>query len=533
MKKILIICLMMICSMYIFAKTENTSNRPTNVPVDAEWKPHRWTWEYGELRNNEPTITWGKDGKVSIISYDSEDKKYRISEIYYDNGKLKKRYQTISWRFFNEKHKNRETEKYTTLYASKYYEYHENGRLKNDKCYTIVINNAGKLAGEPCGIELTFDENGKEIERVDHKIACEYGCEEAPRQTEKQIVDKIRKNRNIHLTYKPIVGKIDLINKQSKEIDIKYNEDYPLEVGDEIVLLVDDEPVIMNCKGNKSGIGQFVLKVDKYDKFSSIKKNMDPHYYKANEIKNEDFINKKIKPKAGDVIKIGGIEFVYIPSGEGLYTEDDFVILGPKSPEKKNNKKKVHKRHVAGFWISKYVITLGEYLKYLYEIGGSGSNANKEKESFVSRYPALDTYGGSGYCDWFSKKYGVNARLPYVDEWEYAARGGTTTDYYWGNDKIDDYCWYAKNSGKKIHQVGEKKPNSFGLYDMIGNVWEQCYQSAIVGGSAFSGVEDFHYGVRYFVNDVDFYTNYVGIEDPYKDLRERIGFRVLISWVKK
>jgi len=63
-------------------------------------------------------------------------------------------------------------------------------------------------------------------------------------------------------------------------------------------------------------------------------------------------------------------------------------------------------------------------------------------------------------------------RLPTEAEWEYACRAGTTTDYYWGADAIDNYAWYSVNSGSTTHPVAGKLPNAFGLYDMNGNVWE-------------------------------------------------------------
>lgn len=63
-------------------------------------------------------------------------------------------------------------------------------------------------------------------------------------------------------------------------------------------------------------------------------------------------------------------------------------------------------------------------------------------------------------------------RLPTEAEWEYAARAGTTTEYYWGDEMDDDYAWYYGTSRFKTHPVGTKKPNRFGLYDMLGNVWE-------------------------------------------------------------
>ena len=63
-------------------------------------------------------------------------------------------------------------------------------------------------------------------------------------------------------------------------------------------------------------------------------------------------------------------------------------------------------------------------------------------------------------------------RLPTEAEWEYAARGGTSTEFFWGDTIDDDFVWYFGTSNYKTHPVGSKKPNHFGLYDVLGNVWE-------------------------------------------------------------
>lgn len=78
------------------------------------------------------------------------------------------------------------------------------------------------------------------------------------------------------------------------------------------------------------------------------------------------------------------------------------------------------------------------------------------------------------FCRWLYKKTGIFYRLPTEAEWEYACGAGSTTAYPFGDNVKDlgKYAWYKKNSKGKYHKVGEKLPNAFGLYDMLGNVAE-------------------------------------------------------------
>ncbi len=86
----------------------------------------------------------------------------------------------------------------------------------------------------------------------------------------------------------------------------------------------------------------------------------------------------------------------------------------------------------------------------------------------------MTQYAAQQYTKWLSLVTGSQYRLPTEAEWEYAARGGTTTAYSWGDDPepIDDFAWYFDNADSGTLPVGTKKPNSYGLFDMHGSAAE-------------------------------------------------------------
>ena len=94
-------------------------------------------------------------------------------------------------------------------------------------------------------------------------------------------------------------------------------------------------------------------------------------------------------------------------------------------------------------------------------------NLLSQREGFA---PAYRLHADGGGVDWDASADGY--RLPTEAEWEYACRAGTTGPQY---GPLDEIAWYRGNSDERIHDVGGKTPNPWGFHDMLGNVWDWCW----------------------------------------------------------
>jgi formylglycine-generating enzyme required for sulfatase activity len=242
--------------------------------------------------------------------------------------------------------------------------------------------------------------------------------------------------------------------------------------------------------------------------------------------------------------------FVFVPSGS--------FVMGSSESERNRYKDEVqHQVSLSSFAISKYDLTFDEYDAYCQATG-----AAKPKDEGWGRgsQPVINVswYDAVAYCNWRSTQegrrpaYAISGkdvswdrstngyRLPTEAEWEYAAKGGPQASslavnaVYAGSAKVDQVAWYSGNSAIQTHPVGQKEPNSLGLYDMAGNVAQWCWdwfgsysagsqhdptgttsggERVVRGGSWYEGWKDVRSAVR-------------GGDNP--DYRcDRIGFRLL------
>jgi formylglycine-generating enzyme required for sulfatase activity len=149
-----------------------------------------------------------------------------------------------------------------------------------------------------------------------------------------------------------------------------------------------------------------------------------------------------------------GLTYVWIPPGKfimGCSPGDGECFSNNESPR--------HEVTITrGFWLGQTPVTEAAYSRFLKATG-------KYAESASADLPVVNVScdDAQKYCEW------AGLRLPTEAEWEYAARGGTAGARY---SNLDDIAWYRQNSGGKQHSVRSKQPNDWGLYDMLGNVWE-------------------------------------------------------------
>ncbi|MDM8567937.1 SUMF1/EgtB/PvdO family nonheme iron enzyme [Thiotrichales bacterium HSG1] len=182
-----------------------------------------------------------------------------------------------------------------------------------------------------------------------------------------------------------------------------------------------------------------------------------------------------------------GPEMVIIPNGRFQMGSNDYKSEQP-----------VHWVNIDyQFAMGKYEVTVGEFRKFVNSTGyeteaekqgecHSMHGESSERNWHTPKFPQKDNQpvvciswnDANAYTKWLSQQTGKEYRLPSEAEWEYAARAGTETKYWWGNDigknKANcDGCG-SQWDNKQTAPVGSFIANQFGLYDTVGNVWEWC-----------------------------------------------------------
>lgn len=187
------------------------------------------------------------------------------------------------------------------------------------------------------------------------------------------------------------------------------------------------------------------------------------------------------------------IEMVPIPGGT-------FLMGSPAGEAGRNDDEgPQHEVRIDPFWMGKYEVTWDQYDTWgeridiiRRDLAGvqptpaelivDGITRPTEPYTDMSfgfgkgKYPAIcmTQHAARSFCKWLSAKTGHYYRLPTEAEWEYACRAGTTTAYSFGDDpaELEEYAVYFDNSEDQYAEVGTKRPNPWGLYDMHGNVSE-------------------------------------------------------------
>jgi formylglycine-generating enzyme required for sulfatase activity len=188
-------------------------------------------------------------------------------------------------------------------------------------------------------------------------------------------------------------------------------------------------------------------------------------------------VEREVQPDAGRVESTeGGVEMVLIPGGSfqmGSNAEDQIDELP-------------HTVYVDSFHMDKYEVTQEEYER----VTGTNPSRWKGEANPVEQIRWKDAIE---YCNARSRLEGLQPaydeqswqcnfeasgyRLPTEADWEYAARAGTSTAYWFGSDgfQLGRHAWFTENGTRGPHPVGQKEPNPWGLYDLYGNVWEWCH----------------------------------------------------------
>jgi formylglycine-generating enzyme len=167
-----------------------------------------------------------------------------------------------------------------------------------------------------------------------------------------------------------------------------------------------------------------------------------------------------------------GMKLKLIPAGE-------FLMGSPESEPERSRWEVQHRvRITKPFYMGVYTVTRSQWMAVMGTEPWVGDDDVKQGSDFPATYVSHED--AVEFCHKLSELESAIYRLPTEAEWEYACRARSSAAYSFGDtaDQLEQYAWFAENAhkvGEKYaHRVGQKLPNSFGLYDLHGNVWEWC-----------------------------------------------------------
>lgn len=200
-----------------------------------------------------------------------------------------------------------------------------------------------------------------------------------------------------------------------------------------------------------------------------------PH--RAATVSNADRGKERVSDK-------GGCELIRITGGR-------FIMgAGEEEQGRQDNEFPRHEVTVKSFYMAKYPVTNEEYERFIKACGAKKPDQWSDPQFNRPRQPVVNVNWEEAqrFAAW------AGGRLPSEAEWEFACRGGKATAFCSGDteQQLARVGWYKANSAGRVHDVGEKEANNYGLYDMHGNIWEWCeddwhgnYERAPKDGSAW------------------------------------------------